>query len=327
MDPEVWRFSAVVPGVWRFSAVVPGVWRSSAVVPGVWRFSAVVPGVCAVVPEVWRLSAVVPGVWRLSAVVPGVWRLSAVVPGVWRLSAVVPRVWRFSAVVPGVWRLSAVVPTVWRFSAVVPGVWRFSAVVPGVWRLSAVVPTVWRFSAVVPGVWRFSAVVPGVWRFSCNKTIFPVILFRLHEGESGSALTGLPQAEGVLPPSARGGISGSYYSLQVIDGYHGVHPGDFYSPKVQQIRMQLLEECLRSSAGPCFVALIGEEYGQPGLPTEIDGDEFENVLNIAEEYKICTKLLQNWYIRDENAVPPTYNLLDKGERLHCDLGKVPTSKV
>ncbi|XP_073404512.1 NACHT and WD repeat domain-containing protein 2-like [Dendrobates tinctorius] len=110
--------------------------------------------------------------------------------------------------------------------------------------------------------------------------------------------------------------------MKVIDGYHGVHPGDFYSTKVQQIRMQLLEECLRSSAGPRFVALIGEEYGQPGLPTEIDGEEFENVLNIAEEYKICTKRLQTWYIRDENAIPPTYNLLDKRKPLHCDLGKI-----
>ncbi|XP_073525695.1 NACHT and WD repeat domain-containing protein 2-like [Phyllobates terribilis] len=110
--------------------------------------------------------------------------------------------------------------------------------------------------------------------------------------------------------------------FQVIDGYHGIHPGDFYSTKVQQIRMQLLEECLHTSAGPCFVALIGEEYGQPCLPTEIDCQEFENVLTIAEEYKICTKLLQTWYIRDENATPPTYNLLDEGEQLQCDLGQI-----
>ncbi|KAM4045538.1 NACHT and WD repeat domain-containing protein 2-like [Anomaloglossus baeobatrachus] len=110
--------------------------------------------------------------------------------------------------------------------------------------------------------------------------------------------------------------------FQVIDGFHGIHPGDFYSTKVQQIRMQLLEECLRTSAGPCFVALIGEEYGRPLLPTEIECDEFENILHIAEEHKICTRLLQTWYIRDENAIPPTYSLLDKEEQLLCDPGKV-----
>ncbi|XP_056417212.1 NACHT and WD repeat domain-containing protein 2-like isoform X2 [Hyla sarda] len=110
--------------------------------------------------------------------------------------------------------------------------------------------------------------------------------------------------------------------FQVLDGYHGIHPVDFYSTKVRQIRMQLLEECLGTSAGPCFVALIGEEYGQPCLPTDIECEEFEKILHIAEENKVCTRVLQTWYLRDENAIPPAYTLLDKGEQLHWEPGQI-----
>ncbi|KAM3936203.1 NACHT and WD repeat domain-containing protein 2-like [Leptodactylus fuscus] len=107
--------------------------------------------------------------------------------------------------------------------------------------------------------------------------------------------------------------------LQVIDGYHGLYPGEFYCSKVRKIRMRLLEECLRTSAGPCFVALISEEYGQPCLPAEIECEEFEKILHIAEERKVCTRILQTCYLRDENAIPPTYTILDNGG----DPGQVP----
>ncbi|XP_040278437.1 NACHT and WD repeat domain-containing protein 2-like [Bufo bufo] len=114
--------------------------------------------------------------------------------------------------------------------------------------------------------------------------------------------------------------------FQVIDGYHGIHPGDFYSSKIRQIRMRLLEECLRTSAGPCFVALLGEEYGQSCLPAEIECEEFEKILHIAEEHEVCTRVLQTWYLLDENAIPPAYTLLYKGEELKWDLGQMTDNR-
>ncbi|XP_063806705.1 NACHT and WD repeat domain-containing protein 2-like [Pseudophryne corroboree] len=105
--------------------------------------------------------------------------------------------------------------------------------------------------------------------------------------------------------------------IQVLDGYDGIHPDDLYSSSVRRNRMQLLEECVLSSAGPCFVALIGEEYGKCCLPTLIDCEEFDNIVHTAEEHRVCTKLLQTWYHRDENAIPPVYSLLDSEELPDC----------
>ncbi|KAK7909788.1 hypothetical protein WMY93_014472 [Mugilogobius chulae] len=40
---------------------------------------------------------------------------------------------------------------------------------------------------------------------------------------------------------------------QVVDLYWGVDPEEWDSPELQRLRMKLLEECLKTSAGPCFV--------------------------------------------------------------------------
>ncbi|XP_069059222.1 NACHT and WD repeat domain-containing protein 2-like [Pleurodeles waltl] len=101
--------------------------------------------------------------------------------------------------------------------------------------------------------------------------------------------------------------------FQVFDGYYGVDTEDMYSPYIRQCRMKVLQECLRSSAGPCFVALIGEQYGNSCLPTQIDAVEFEKITETAAKIRVCTKTLEAWYCRDENAVPPVYNMLEKKE--------------
>uniref|UniRef100_A0A8C3TFX6 NACHT and WD repeat domain-containing protein 2 n=1 Tax=Chelydra serpentina TaxID=8475 RepID=A0A8C3TFX6_CHESE len=44
--------------------------------------------------------------------------------------------------------------------------------------------------------------------------------------------------------------------LQVIDLYWGVETEEWDSPELQKTRMKLLEDCLKTSAGPCFVVGI-----------------------------------------------------------------------
>uniref|UniRef100_A0A8C0BAG6 Uncharacterized protein n=1 Tax=Buteo japonicus TaxID=224669 RepID=A0A8C0BAG6_9AVES len=41
--------------------------------------------------------------------------------------------------------------------------------------------------------------------------------------------------------------------FQVIDLYWGVEADEWDSPELQKTRMKLLEDCLKTSAGPCFV--------------------------------------------------------------------------
>ncbi|XP_041438767.1 NACHT and WD repeat domain-containing protein 2-like [Xenopus laevis] len=115
--------------------------------------------------------------------------------------------------------------------------------------------------------------------------------------------------------------------FQVVDTYDGIQYEEYYSPRVQKIRKQLLGGCLDQSVGPCFVALIGEEYGQFSLPWEIDGEEFEKILVAAHENRINTKALEKWYLRDENGVPPVYHLPEKDEGLPYSSTTVTTART
>ncbi|KAM6429882.1 NACHT and WD repeat domain-containing protein 2 [Rhynochetos jubatus] len=103
--------------------------------------------------------------------------------------------------------------------------------------------------------------------------------------------------------------------FQVIDLYWGVEADEWDSPELQQTRMKLLEDCLKSSAGPCFVGLLGEKYGNIRIPGEVESAEFEMILDAAVEAKLETRILEEWYCRDENAVPPAYYLRPKSEML------------
>jgi len=44
--------------------------------------------------------------------------------------------------------------------------------------------------------------------------------------------------------------------FQVVDLYWGIDPEEWDSPELQRLRMKLLEECLKTAAGPCFVVGI-----------------------------------------------------------------------
>lgn len=103
--------------------------------------------------------------------------------------------------------------------------------------------------------------------------------------------------------------------FQVIDLYWGVEAEEWDSPELQKTRMKLLEDCLKSSAGPCFVGLLGEKYGNIRIPGEVESAEFEMILDAAVEAKLETRILEEWYCRDENAVPPAYYLRPKSEML------------
>ncbi|XP_066556174.1 NACHT and WD repeat domain-containing protein 2 [Amia ocellicauda] len=117
--------------------------------------------------------------------------------------------------------------------------------------------------------------------------------------------------------------------FRVIDAYDGLDPDDVLDSRAQQVRLQLLEECRESSAGPFFVALIGEQYGDPCLPVQIEVDEFQEVLQMCQQASVSTQLLDHWYQRDENAIPPAYCLLDKQELLpnyYCQVSLHPSGQ-
>ncbi|XP_015200350.1 NACHT and WD repeat domain-containing protein 2 isoform X2 [Lepisosteus oculatus] len=103
--------------------------------------------------------------------------------------------------------------------------------------------------------------------------------------------------------------------FQVVDLYWGIDPEEWDNPELQRMRMKLLEECLKTSSGPCFVGLLGEKYGSIRIPGEVESAEFEMILDSATEAGLDTRILEECYCRDENAVPPAYYLKPKSEIL------------
>ncbi|NXK54667.1 NWD2 protein, partial [Chauna torquata] len=75
----------------------------------------------------------------------------------------------------------------------------------------------------------------------------------------------------------------------------------------------------KEKCNPCFPAntqgLLGEKYGNIRIPGEVESAEFEMILDAAVEAKLETRILEEWYCRDENAVPPAYYLRPKSEML------------
>lgn len=64
---------------------------------------------------------------------------------------------------------------------------------------------------------------------------------------------------------------------QVVDLYWGVDPEEWDSPELQRLRMKLLEECLKTSAGPCFVVSTKRPLVLPGSlasPRSVTHPEF-----------------------------------------------------
>lgn len=68
--------------------------------------------------------------------------------------------------------------------------------------------------------------------------------------------------------------------------------------------------------------LLGEKYGNIRIPGEVEASEFEMILDAAIEAKLETKLLEEWYCRDENAVPAAYYLRPKSEMLKSNKNAV-----
>lgn len=60
---------------------------------------------------------------------------------------------------------------------------------------------------------------------------------------------------------------------------------------------------------------MGEKYGSIRVPGEVESAEFEMILDAAVEAGQDTHILEEWYCRDENSVPPAYYLKPKAQML------------
>ena len=73
--------------------------------------------------------------------------------------------------------------------------------------------------------------------------------------------------------------------------------------------MNELRGCQKFSMGPNFIYFGAQKYGYRPIPSEIDTDELLQLIEVLKTMGNDTSLLEKWYRKDNNKVPPESILL------------------
>ncbi|XP_068563273.1 NACHT domain- and WD repeat-containing protein 1 [Cebidichthys violaceus] len=96
--------------------------------------------------------------------------------------------------------------------------------------------------------------------------------------------------------------------FEVVDLCWGIRSDLSGDHEACQIFLQEIKRCQRISVGPAFIALLGNRYGHRTLPRLIPEKQFEVLLSKLSKNPEGVKQLNKWFLKDNNAVPPTYVL-------------------
>ncbi|XP_029987509.1 NACHT domain- and WD repeat-containing protein 1, partial [Sphaeramia orbicularis] len=109
-------------------------------------------------------------------------------------------------------------------------------------------------------------------------------------------------------PEVLGFCRGLGLVFEVVDLRWGIRNVPFGDHEACELFVQEIQRCKRISAVPAFTALLGNRYGHRALPRVIPEKQFEVFLSKLSKNAEGVKLLSQWYLKDDNAVPPTYIL-------------------
>ncbi len=101
--------------------------------------------------------------------------------------------------------------------------------------------------------------------------------------------------------------------FQAVDLRFGVSAESQMDQKTLQICLNEIERCQKISPKPNFIILLGEKYGWQPIPEIIPEDEMMQILNTLPDDK--RKLVNRWYLNDQNAVPPEFILQPRNDEL------------
>ncbi|XP_066491632.1 NACHT domain- and WD repeat-containing protein 1 [Tiliqua scincoides] len=96
--------------------------------------------------------------------------------------------------------------------------------------------------------------------------------------------------------------------FEVIDLRWGIHNAMGTGHATAQLFLEEIRRCQKLSIGPSFIALIGNHYGNCPPPLTIKEREFEALLSQLLVDPHTLQLLAQWYLKDENSIPPVYVL-------------------
>jgi hypothetical protein len=89
--------------------------------------------------------------------------------------------------------------------------------------------------------------------------------------------------------------------FQAIDLRWGVSEEAGYDQQTINICLEEIDRCRKTSPRPNFIVLLGDRYGWQPPPPQIPSYEFEEILRSVSPEEV--RLLREWYLRDDNAVP------------------------
>lgn len=99
------------------------------------------------------------------------------------------------------------------------------------------------------------------------------------------------------------------YTFEAIDLRWGVSDEATFDHQAVQVCLQEIERCQQASPRLNFLVLMGDRYGWRPLPPAIEAAEFATIRTRARALALPHRdLLEQWYRRDDNAVPAAYVL-------------------
>ncbi|XP_055095108.1 NACHT domain- and WD repeat-containing protein 1 isoform X2 [Symphalangus syndactylus] len=106
--------------------------------------------------------------------------------------------------------------------------------------------------------------------------------------------------------------------FEVVDLRWGIQNIEATDHLTTELCLEEVDRCWKTSIGPAFVALIGDQYGPCLVPSRIDEKEWEVLRAHLTARPSDLELVARHFRRDENAVPPTYILQAPGTGEACE---------
>ncbi|XP_063770572.1 NACHT domain- and WD repeat-containing protein 1 [Pseudophryne corroboree] len=95
-------------------------------------------------------------------------------------------------------------------------------------------------------------------------------------------------------------------TFEVVDMRWGVRDYASVDHITTDLCLKEIETCQRTSIGPYFIGLVGNRYGFRPIPRVIDEEEFNILYKKILKDEAKAKLVDNWFWKDMNAVPPCF---------------------
>ncbi|KAF5284944.1 hypothetical protein FQA39_LY16899 [Lamprigera yunnana] len=92
--------------------------------------------------------------------------------------------------------------------------------------------------------------------------------------------------------------------VRVVDMRWGVRDEATDDHMTTELCMKEIENCQRLSMGPNFVVFLGQKYGYRPIPTYIISSELQMIRDELSNVGQDVTIIDTWYRKDSNAVPP-----------------------